>query len=449
MTETGFHLKHHLTSFQIMILGFAGVILLGALVLMLPIATASRTWTPFHEALFTSTSAVCVTGLVVQDTGSYWSAFGQTVILLLIQIGGLGVITAAVTFLMLSGKNISLKERSAMQDAISAPVVGGIVRLTRFILKGTFFVELVGALALLPVFCRGYGLRGVWMAVFHSVSAFCNAGFDLMGEAHPYASLTAYTADPLVCLVVAFLIVTGGIGFLTLDDVRSHGTDFRSYRLQSKLVLLFTAALLLVGFCFFFFYEFQRGSWHMSEPEAALAAFFQSVSPRTAGFNSVDLTALSPLGKLVTILLMLVGAAPGSTGGGFKVTTLAVLILGLMSIFLHRNDVRGFGRRLPDMALRRASGIFMFYLLLFLAGGMLISAFDDLPLMTAFFEAASAIGTVGLSLGATPELSDASRGILILLMYFGRVGSLTVVFAVSSGIRQDGFRYPSEDVAVG
>ena len=175
-----------------MILGFAGVILLGALVLMLPIATASHTWTPFHEALFTSTSAVCVTGLVVQDTGSYWSGFGQTVILLLIQIGGLGVITAAVTFLMLSGKNISLKERSAMQDAISAPVVGGIVRLTRFILKGTFFVELVGALALLPAFCRDYGLRGVWMAIFHSVSAFCNAGFDILGRAGAlYPSLTA------------------------------------------------------------------------------------------------------------------------------------------------------------------------------------------------------------------------------------------------------------------
>ena len=185
MTEAGFHLKHHLTSFQIMILGFAGVILLGALVLMLPIATASHTWTPFHEALFTSTSAVCVTGLVVQDTGSYWSGFGQTVILLLIQIGGLGVITAAVTFLMLSGRNISLKERSAMQDAISAPAVGGIVRLTRFVLKGTFLVELVGALALLPVFCRDYGLRGVWMAIFHSVSAFCNAGFDILGRADP------------------------------------------------------------------------------------------------------------------------------------------------------------------------------------------------------------------------------------------------------------------------
>ena len=181
MTETVFRLKRHLTSFQIMILGFAGVILLGALILMLPVATVQQVWTPFHEALFTSTSAVCVTGLVVQDTGSYWSAFGQVVILLLIQIGGLGVITGAVTFLMLSGRNITLKERSAMQDAISAPAVGGIVRLTRFILKGTFLVELLGALALLPAFCRDYGLRGVWMSVFHSVSAFCNAGFDILG----------------------------------------------------------------------------------------------------------------------------------------------------------------------------------------------------------------------------------------------------------------------------
>ena len=220
MTETVLRLKRHLTSFQIMILGFAGVILLGALVLMLPIATVQRVWTPFHEALFTSTSAVCVTGLVVQDTGSYWSAFGQTVILLLIQIGGLGVITGAVTFLMLSGRNITLKERSAMQDAISAPAVGGIVRLTRFILKGTFLVELLGALALLPVFCRDYGLRGVWMSVFHSVSAFCNAGFDILGRTDSfYPSLTAYAAGPLVNIVSMLQIIVGGIGLLTWDDV--------------------------------------------------------------------------------------------------------------------------------------------------------------------------------------------------------------------------------------
>lgn len=442
--------KERISPSQIIILGYFLLIVCGTALLMLPFTTRDGAGPGFGDALFTATSAITVTGLVVHDTVRYWSIFGQFIILLLIQVGGLGVMSMAVAVAVLAGQKIGFRLRWVMQESISAPQLAGIVRLTGFIFKTVLAVELLGAALLSLRFCPQMGLvKGLWMALFHSVSAFCNAGFDLMGQAHPYASLTAYTSDPLVCLVIVSLITTGGIGFLTLDDVRSHGRDFRSYRLQSKLVLLFSAALVLLGFLFFFFYEFSREGWHMSGPEAALAALFQAVSPRTAGFNSVDLAALSPIGKLVTILLMLVGAAPGSTGGGFKVTTFAVLILGLLSIFLHRSDVRGFGRRLPDMALRRASGIFMFYLLLFLAGGMLISAFDELPLMTAFFEAASAIGTVGLTLGATPELSDASRGILILLMYFGRVGSLTVVFAVSSGIRQDGFRYPAEDVAVG
>ena len=305
-----------------MILGFAGVILLGALVLMLPIATASHTWTPFHEALFTSTSAVCVTGLVVQDTGSYWSGFGQTVILLLIQIGGLGVITAAVTFLMLSGRNISLKERSAMQDAISAPVVGGIVRLTRFILKGTFFVELVGALALLPAFCRDYGLRGVWMAIFHSVSAFCNAGFDILGRADTlYPSLTAYISDPLVNIVIMLLIVVGGIGFLTWDDVCTHRLHLRRYRMQSKVILSATAILIALPALLFFLTDFAE----LPAGQRVLASLFQAVTPRTAGYNTADLTKMSDTSQAVTILLMLTGGAPGSTAGGMKVTTLAVL----------------------------------------------------------------------------------------------------------------------------
>ncbi len=448
--KMSFWSKARISPSQIIILGYFLFIICGTGLLMLPFTTRDGAGPDFGDALFTATSAITVTGLVVHDTASYWSDFGHAVILMLIQAGGLGVMSMAVAVAVLAGQKIGFRLRWVMQESISAPHLAGIVRLTGFIFRTVLLMELAGAALLALRFCPQVGLgKGLWMALFHSVSAFCNAGFDLMGEAQPYSSLTAYASDPLVCLVIAFLIIAGGIGFITMDDIRTHGRHVHSYRLQSKLVLLFSAVLLAVGFLFFFFYEFQRGGWHMSEPEAALAAFFQSVSPRTAGFNSVDLTALSPLGKLVTILLMLVGAAPGSTGGGFKVTTLAVLILGLMSIFLHRNDVRGFGRRLPDMALRRASGIFMFYLLLFLAGGMLISAFDELPLMTAFFEAASAISTVGLSLGATPELSDASRGILILLMYFGRVGSLTVVFAVSSGIRQDAFRYPSEDVAVG
>ncbi|MDD6181713.1 MAG: potassium transporter TrkG [Desulfovibrionaceae bacterium] len=442
--------RKRITPSQIIILGYFLLIIVGTALLMLPLAARSGNAASFQDALFTATSAITVTGLVVHDTMLYWSDFGHAVILLLIQVGGLGVITMSVAIAVFSGQKIGFRMRWVMQESIVAPHLAGIVRLTGFILKAVLIMELAGAALLSIRFCPEMGwARGVWMSVFHSVSAFCNAGFDLFGETKPYFSLMGYASDPLVCMVIALLVTIGGLGFLTWDDIRSHTVHIRRYRLQSKLVLLVSAVLFLTGFLFFFLYEFRGGHWNMPIPDALLAALFHSVTPRTAGFCTVDITELTPQGKLVTILLMLAGAAPGSTGGGFKVTTLAVLLLGLASIFLHRRDVRGFGRRLPDMALRRASGIFMFYLLLFLLGGGLISVLDDLPLMTAFFEAASAIGTVGLSLGATPELSEISRGILILLMYFGRVGSLTVVFAVASGIRQDSFRYPSEDVAVG
>ena len=421
MTETGFHLKRRLTSFQIMILGFAGVILLGALVLMLPIAAASHTWTPFHEALFTSTSAVCVTGLVVQDTGSYWSGFGQTVIMLLIQVGGLGVITAAVTFLMLSGRNISLKERSAMQDAISAPAVGGIVRLTRFILKGTFLVELVGALALLPAFCRDYGLRGVWMAIFHSVSAFCNAGFDILGRADAlYPSLTAYMADPLVNIVIMLLIVVGGIGFLTWDDVCTHRLHLRRYRMQSKVILSATVILIALPALLFFLTDFAK----LPAGQRVLASLFQAVTPRTAGYNTADLTKMSDTSQAVTILLMLTGGAPGSTAGGIKVTTLAVLAA-------------------------NAAAILLLYLGLTFAGAAVISAAENLPLGACLYETASAAGTVGLTLGLTPQLGTLSQGILILLMFFGRVGGLTLIYAAFSGHDLTYARYPKEMITVG
>ncbi len=408
-----------------MILGFAGVILLGALVLMLPIATVQRVWTPFHEALFTSTSAVCVTGLVVQDTGSYWSAFGQTVILLLIQIGGLGVITGAVTFLMLAGRNITLKERSAMQDAISAPAVGGIVRLTRFILKGTFLVELLGALALLPAFCRDYGLRGVWMSVFHSVSAFCNAGFDILGRTDSlYPSLTAYAADPLVNIVIMLLIIVGGIGFLTWDDVCTHGLHLRRYRMQSKF------ADLPVG-------------------ERILASLFQSVTPRTAGYNTVDLTEMTDASQAVTILLMLTGGAPGSTAGGMKVTTLAVLIANAIAAFRRREDLQLFHRRLETSTVRNAAAILLLYLGLTFAGAAVISTAEELPLGACLYETASAAGTVGLTLGLTPQLGVLSQSILILLMYFGRVGGLTLIYAAFSGHDLTYARYPQEKITVG
>ncbi|MBU3832419.1 MAG: Trk family potassium uptake protein [Candidatus Desulfovibrio faecigallinarum] len=435
---------------QIIILGYLGLIFCGTGLLMLPWTTRDGLGASLGDALFTATSAITVTGLVVHDTMQYWSFFGQLVILLLIQTGGLGVVTMAIAVAVLTGQKIGFRLRWVMQESISAPQLAGIVRTTGFICRIVLCVELAGAFLLALRFCPEMGLgQGLWMALFHAVSAFCNAGFDLMGARQAYSSLTAYSADPLVCLVIAGLIITGGIGFLTLEDVRCHGPRFRHYHLQSKFVLLASAFLLVAGFCYFYCLEFSSDRWQMSESEAVLASFFQAVSPRTAGFNSVDLTALSPMSQLVTILLMLVGAAPGSTGGGFKVTTLAVLFLALIAIFLNRRDVRGFDRRVSDGTLRKASGIFMFFVLLYLTGGMLICCLDDLPLMVAFFEAASAIATVGLTLGVTPELSDASRAVLILLMYFGRVGSLTVLFAVSSGLRQDAFRYPAEEVAVG
>ena len=435
---------------QIIILGYLGLIFCGTGLLMLPWTTRDGLGASLGDALFTATSAITVTGLVVHDTMQYWSFFGQLVILLLIQTGGLGVVTMAIAVAVLTGQKICFRLRWVMQESISAPQLAGIVRTTGFICRIVLCVELAGAFLLALRFCPEMGLgQGLWMALFHAVSAFCNAGFDLMGARQAYSSLTAYSADPLVCLVIAGLIITGGIGFLTLEDVRCHGPRFRHYHLQSKFVLLASAFLLVAGFCYFYCLEFSSDRWQMSESEAVLASFFQAVSPRTAGFNSVDLTALSPMSQLVTILLMLVGAAPGSTGGGFKVTTLAVLFLALIAIFLNRRDVRGFDRRVSDGTLRKASGIFMFFVLLYLTGGMLICCLDDLPLMVAFFEAASAIATVGLTLGVTPELSDASRAVLILLMYFGRVGSLTVLFAVSSGLRQDAFRYPAEEVAVG
>lgn len=435
---------------QIIILGYLGLIFCGTGLLMLPWTTRDGLGASLGDALFTATSAITVTGLVVHDTMQYWSFFGQLVILLLIQTGGLGVVTMAIAVAVLTGQKIGFRLRWVMQESISAPQLAGIVRTTGFICRIVLCVELAGAFLLALRFCPEMGLgQGLWMALFHAVSAFCNAGFDLMGARQAYSSLTAYSADPLVCLVIAGLIITGGIGFLTLEDVRCHGPRFRHYHLQSKFVLLASAFLLVAGFCYFYCLEFSSDRWQMSESEAVLASFFQAVSPRTAGFNSVDLTALSPMSQLVTILLMLVGAAPGSTGGGFKVTTLAVLFLALVAIFLNRRDVRGFDRRVSDGTLRKASGIFMFFVLLYLTGGMLICCLDDLPLMVALFEAASAIATVGLTLGVTPELSDASRAVLILLMYFGRVGSLTVLFAVSSGLRQDAFRYPAEEVAVG
>lgn len=441
-----FKIKRRLTSFQIIIFGFAGVILTGALLLMLPISNVNGNFTSFGDALFTSTSAVCVTGLVIKDTASYWSAFGQAVILILIQVGGLGVVTVASSFALLSGRKISLMQRSTIQEAIAAPKTGGIVRLTGFILKMTFLVEAVGALIMMPVFIGDYGIKGIWMAIFHSVSAFCNAGFDIMGTvSSPYASLTSYSGNPVINIVIVLLIVIGGIGFLTWDDIRSNKLKFRKYRMQSKVILVFTSILIAVSSLYFFLFEFSV----LPFGQRILAALFQAVTPRTAGFNTVDLTAISQAGQLIMIILMIIGGSPGSTAGGMKTTTVAALFANALSVFRRKEHSHFFGRRLEEGIVRNASTILMMYLTLFIGGGIIISAVENLPVLECLFETASAIGTVGLSLGITTELGGLSRFILILLMFFGRVGGLTLIYAALSGVRKTHSKLPQERMTVG
>ena len=421
------HKKRHLTSFQVIILGFAGVILFGALILMLPISSVQGIITPFHKALFTSTSAVCVTGLAVLDTGSYWSAFGQTVIMFLIQIGGLGVITTATAVFILSGRKISILQRSTMQNAISAPKVGGIVRLMSFILKGTLLIELIGA-------------------IFHSVSAFCNAGFDLLGtKGHPFVSLTSYAVNPGINIVIMLLIIIGGIGFFTWEDIYLHKFRFKRYHMQSKIILTTTLCLILLPAVFFFFQDYGN----LSGTHRLLASLFQAVTPRTAGFNTTDLSMLTGASKAMMILLMLIGGSPSSTAGGMKTTTFALLLLNVLATFQSRDDVTAFGRRIDASVIKNATTIAMMYFILFFAGGMTISVYEGLPLSSCLFEAASAVGTVGLTLGITPKLHILSQIILIILMYLGRVGGLTLIYAVFSDKNKRKARLPLDKIIVG
>lgn len=440
------NIKKRLSSFQVILLGFAGVILLGALLLMLPISSAERVVTPFNEALFTSTSAVCVTGLVVKDTGSYWSAFGQAVIITLIQIGGLGVVTIAASFSMLAGRRISLMQRSTMQDAISAPKVGGIVKLTKFIITGTFIIEAVGAVSMMPVFCKNFGAKGIWMSVFHSVSAFCNAGFDILGtEGNQFCSLTPYTSNPVINITVMLLIVIGGIGFLTWDDICNNKFKIKKYSMQSKIILLTSLILILLPAIYFFIFDYSD----YSIGNRLLASLFQSVTTRTAGFNTTDLTKLTRPSQAIMIFLMLVGGSPGSTAGGLKTTTMAVLILNAFACFKRKEHVCAFGRRIDDSVIKNAATIVMMYITLFFIGGVSICTIEKLPLVASLFETASAIGTVGLTLGITPKLSLASQLILIVLMYLGRVGSLTLIYATLSGKKQINAKLPLEKITVG
>lgn len=439
-----------LSHVQIIALGFFLIIMTGTLLLMLPVSTRDGLGAEFLEALFTATSASCVTGLIVRDTSLYWSEFGQAVILILIQIGGLGFMTIATMFFLMLRKRVHLRERELLTESISVSQVGGIMRLAKKILFGTFFMEAAGAVLLMIRFIPRYGLYGIWMGIFHSISAFCNAGFDLMGQfTGAYSSLTSFADDWLVSIVIMSLIVIGGVGFIVWDDIWTYKFQFKKYHLHSKIVLWMTTLLVFGGAALFFVLEKGATGDGLSVGDQILTALFDSVTPRTAGFNTVDTAGLSDAGKLVTIILMFVGGSPGSTAGGVKTTTIMVLFLYAFSYMRSDRGTAVFGRSLEEGALRKASAVFFTNLMLALGVTIVISSIQSLPIMDILFESFSAIGTVGMSTGITRELTSVSRVLIIFLMYCGRVGSISFANALAGKKKTAPVKDAVEKITIG
>lgn len=439
-----------LSQAQIIALGFFLLILSGTLVLLLPISHRPGAEVDLVTALFTSTSATCVTGLVLCDTYTTWSVFGQAIILLLIQIGGLGFMTIATGFFLLLRRRMGLQSRQVLTESINRTHIGGIVRLAGRILRITALCEGVGALLLAIRFVPDFGwARGIWFSVFHSVSAFCNAGFDLLGILEPFSSFMHYSADPLVCLTLCGLIVFGGLGFMVWDDLANFGLRVRRWSLHTRVVILSTGGLLLGATLFFFFCEASASFAGMGTGERLLSAIFSSVTPRTAGFNSVDTAALSPAGTLLTVILMFIGGSPGSTAGGIKTTTVAVILVGSLSYMRNNPTNSLLGRRLPADSLRKASSVFITNLTLILFSALCICATQGLPVTDVIFEVTSAVGTVGMSTGITRDLSTLSCCIVIFLMYCGRVGSLSFASALAEKKAPPPISVPEGHITIG
>lgn len=443
-------MKSGLSYTQKIVLGFLAVILLGTGLLCLPAASRDGLATPFFDCLFTATSATCVTGLIVHDTATYWSLFGQIIIIVLIQIGGLGVMTVISMFWLFMKKKISLSERELLMQSAGNKSVGGVVKLIKWIIIGTFSAEGVGAVVLAFRFCPKMGFfRGVYNAVFHSVSAFCNAGFDLMGKYGRFSSLTTYADDAVVNITIMLLIVCGGLGFLVWGNIFRCRGRWKKLDLHSKLVISSTAFLLIGGAVLFFIFERDSSMASLSLKDRILASLFQSVTPRTAGFNTIDQYVLSPSGNLLTILLMFIGGSPGSTAGGIKTTTLAVLFLAAVASARKKNDIGAFKRRLEEKTVRQASAIAVIYLTVVIAAVMVIASLEPYSIDKIVYEVVSAIGTVGLTTGITTILSPVSQGILIFLMFAGRIGGLSLMLALAEKRVSVPLERPSEKILIG
>ncbi len=442
--------KRRFSNIQIIAVGFALIALIGTLILMLPISSRSGEWTPPFTALFTSVSASCVTGLVLVDTATHWSLFGQLVILLLIQLGGLGFMTIATFFLSFAKKRIDLRGRSIMAESINTAHIAGLKKITRKIIIGTFAFEGLGAVLLSIQFVRDFGfLRGIYYGIFHSVSAFCNAGFDLLGVNEEFCSLVDYSDNILVNVTLYVLITVGGIGFLVWDDLLKNKFSFRKYQLHTKIVLIVSFFLTFGGALVFYIFERNNLLEGLGIKEQILTSLFSSVTCRTAGFNTVDFSRLSTASVLLMCSLMFVGGSSGSVAGGVKTTTVAVILCHLVASLRGVAKPRVFGRTFEEGTHKKAVTVCTINFLLIAIAVTLISAMQDFALKDILFEVFSAMGTVGMTTGITRDLNTVSKLIIIILMYLGRVGSISFALALLEKRAQPPIQYPREAITVG
>lgn len=444
-------IKQRMTHTQVIAIGYLLAILIGTLALMLPFATTEGESTSFFEALFTATSATCVTGLVVVDTATHWTVAGKLMILAMIQIGGLGFMTMGVMFAMLLKRTISLRVRGMLQESMNSIQLGGVVKLARRVVKGTILVEGIGALALMVVFVPEFGLaKGTFFGIFHAISAFCNAGFDLMGNEYgAYSSFCGYAGNVWVNVVVMLLITIGAIGFFVWNDVWEKKCSFQKYRLHTKLALVTTVLMFLVGTVLFYLFERDGVMKHMGIKDTIIASMFSAVTPRTAGFNTVDTNALSNSSILLTIVFMFIGGSPGSTAGGIKTVTIAVLAAYVWSNLRNETGCNIFGRRIPDEVIKKASNVLMINLVLAVTAVIAISYIQPMDLRDSMFEVVSAISTVGMTTGVTRDLTLPSRIIIVVLMYCGRIGSMSFALSFTERKKVPPVKFPEENVLIG
>lgn len=433
---------------QILAGGFFIIILIGAVILNMGFSSAKGQSIGFLDALFTSTSSVCVTGLIVADTGTYWSDFGKFVIMILIQIGGLGFMTIATLGVIISGEKLSYSKKLLIQDSLSSEKTSDIIKFCKKIILVSLFIELVGAICLSIAFVPEFGfVKGICYGIFHSVTAFCNAGFDIMGN---FSSLTAYFNNPIVNISIMLLIILGGLGFSTIFDI-NRKRAFKKFRLNTKIILITTAILIVIPTFLFFIFEMDNpktlGS--MNFGEKILASLFQVVSPRTAGYNTIELSQMYDSTKFLTIILMFIGGAPASTAGGLKTTTFALIIISVYCLFKQKSEIEIFGRTIPFKNLNKALVSLVIGFTLVITGTMIILSYSDFDFLTVLYEVTSAYATVGLTLGITTKLNAICKITLIILMFMGRVGSLTVLYSFIKTDSKKKYKYPKEEINIG